>query len=124
VPSVVVDGVNVLAVYDAAKSAVERARAGGGPTFIEAPVYRSRAHGGAGDDSRSGYRDEAEGRAWAAFCPLKLFGEHLTAAGVLSDRAVAAMEDEIAGEIADAFAFALASPHPAETELFRYVYAD
>ena len=50
-----------------------RARAGGGPTFIEAPVYRFRAHGGAGDDSRTGYRDEAErasvgGRRSARIC--------------------------------------------------------
>ena len=59
-PAVAVDGVNVLAVHDAVSAAVERARAGGGPTFIEAPVYRFRAHGGSGDDSRTGYR--ARGR--------------------------------------------------------------
>ena len=124
VPAVVVDGVNVLAVHDAAKSAVERARAGGGPTFIEAPVYRFRAHGGAGDDSHTGYRDEAERQAWDTYCPVKLFGEHLSALGALNDRAVVAMEREIAAEIAGAFAFALASPQPAETDLHRHAYAD
>src|SRR5687768_16951768 len=64
VPAVEVDGANVLAVHAAAAAAVTRARSGGGPSFIEARVYRFRAHGGAGDDSRTGYRDEAEPAAW------------------------------------------------------------
>ena len=124
VATAVADGVNVLAVYEAAKAAVDRARRGGGPTFIEAPVYRVRAHGGAGDDSHTGYRDEAERRAWDAYCPVKLLGAHLSAAGLLTDRAVETMEREIAGEIAEAFAFALASPYPTAADLHRHVYAD
>src|SRR5256885_1781372 len=79
--------------------AVARARAGGGPTFIEAPVYRFRAHGGAGDDSRTGYRDEAERAAWEAFCPINMFGEYLTTARILDAQSVAAMEREIEAEI-------------------------
>ena len=77
-PAVAVDGVNVLAVRHAEGDAVARARSGDGPTFIEAPVYRFRAHGGAGDDSRTGYRDEAERQSWEAVDPLHLFGEFLT----------------------------------------------
>ena len=63
-PSVKVDGMNVLAVYEAARQAAKRAHSGGGPTFIEAVCYRFRAHGGAGDDTRTGYRDQAERDAW------------------------------------------------------------
>ena len=63
--------------------AVARARAGDGPTFIEAPVYRFRAHGGAGDDSKSGYRDEAERAAWEAVDPLHLFAKFLTRESML-----------------------------------------
>src|SRR5204863_2188493 len=54
-PAVSVDGVNVLAVHEAVRTAAERARTGGGPMFIEVAVYRFRAHGGAGDDSKAGY---------------------------------------------------------------------
>jgi pyruvate dehydrogenase E1 component alpha subunit len=123
-PSVVVDGTNVLAVHAVTKTAVDRARAGGGPTFIEAPVYRYRAHGGAGDDSKSGYRDVAEREAWEAFCPVRMFGEFLAGTGALDAAAIASMEAAIAQETADAFEFALASPNPTEADLYKHVYAD
>jgi pyruvate dehydrogenase E1 component alpha subunit len=124
VPAVRVDGTNVLAVLDAVTAAVGRARSGGGPTFIEAPVYRFRAHGGAGDDSRTGYRAESERRAWETVCPIATFGEYLAGAGILSPAAVEEMERAIAAEIAEAFAFALASPNPAPADLDRFVYAE
>jgi TPP-dependent pyruvate/acetoin dehydrogenase alpha subunit len=123
-PSVAIDGVNVLAVYDAAKAAVERARSGGGPTFIEAPVYRFRAHGGAGDDSHTGYRAEAERQSWEPFCPVTLFGHFLAAHGSIDASAMADMEHRIETEIAEAFEFALASPNPTEEDLYRHVYAE
>ena len=123
-PAVAVDGVNVLAVREAVSSAVALARTGGGPTFIEAPVYRFRAHGGAGDDSRTGYRDEAERLEWEAVDPLNLFREYLTGAAMLEARVVEEMERAIGAEIAGAFEFALASQHPTEEDLYRYVYAD
>ena len=124
VPAIRVDGMNVLAVYDATITAVARARSGGGPTFIEAPVYRFRAHGGAGDDSATGYRSEAERQSWESVCPIATFGEYLTRAGVLDVPAAEAMDRAMAAEIAEAFAFALASPMPAEEDLYRHVYAD
>ncbi len=124
VAAVVADGVNVLAVYEAMKTAVARARAGDGPTFIEAPVYRLRAHGGAGDDSRTGYRAEAEREAWEEVCPVRVFGDYLGSAGVLTKPAIDGMEQAIAEEIDEAFVFALASPNPTEADLYRHVYAD
>jgi pyruvate dehydrogenase E1 component alpha subunit len=124
VPAVSVDGVNVLAIHDAVRTAVARARAGGGPSFIEAPVYRFRAHGGAGDDSNTGYRAEAERIAWEAVDPITLFGKYLTRASQLTDAAITAMEREIADEIAGAFDFALSSPNPTEQDLYRHVYAE
>ena len=123
-PSVAVDGVNVLAVHDAAVRAVERARAGGGPTFIEAPVYRLRAHGGAGDDSHTGYRDLAERAHWEPYDPVSLFQHFLMSKGWLDAAASARMEERISREIADAFDFALNSPYPTEEDLARHVYAD
>jgi TPP-dependent pyruvate/acetoin dehydrogenase alpha subunit len=123
-PAVAADGVNVFAVHDAVSAAVRRARAGEGPTFLEVPVYRFRAHGGAGDDSQSGYRDEAERAAWEAVDPIDLFGRCLTRQALLDDGAIADMERAIASEIAEAFEFALASPNPTEDDLYRHVYAD
>lgn len=124
VPAVRVDGMNVLEVYQATRTAVERARSSGGPTFIEAPVYRFRAHGGAADDSATGYRSEAERQAWELVCPIAMFGEYLTNAGILDSKTVKEMEHAITAEIAEAFAFALASPFPTENDLYRYVYAE
>jgi pyruvate dehydrogenase E1 component alpha subunit len=123
-PSVAVDGVNVLAVHHAVSDAVARARAGDGPTFIEVAVYRFRAHGGAGDDSKTGYRDEAERIAWEAVDPLPLLGEFLARSGHLDAASIRQMEMDIATEIADAFEVALASPNPTEEDLYRHVYAD
>jgi TPP-dependent pyruvate/acetoin dehydrogenase alpha subunit len=124
VPAVEVDGANVLAVHAAAAAAVTRARSGGGPSFIEARVYRFRAHGGAGDDSRTGYRDEAEPAAWQPFDPVQMFGDYLRGLRILTAEGVAAMEDEIGREIADAFEYALASPTPTEADLYRHTYAE
>ena len=124
VASVVTDGVNVLSVHDAAAAAVARARRGDGPTFIEAPVYRFRAHGGAGDDSRTGYRDEAERRAWETVDPLTLFGAWLQKRGTIDQAAIDVMERSFADETSTAFDTALANPHPTEADLYRHVYAD
>jgi pyruvate dehydrogenase E1 component alpha subunit len=123
-PSVAVDGVNVLAVHDAAAAAVERARAGDGPTFIEAPVYRLRAHGGAGDDTHTGYRHIAEREHWEAFDPIALYEHFLRSKGLLDDKALRDLESNIAHEIGDAFEFALSSPDPTQEDLARYVYAE
>jgi len=122
-PAVHVDGTNVLAVYEAAKEAVRRAREGGGPTFIEAPVYRFRAHGGAGDDSKTGYRDVAEREAWEPYCPIKTYREFLERAGVLNAQTHEQMQREILAETLAAFEHAMASPNPVEADLYRNAYA-
>jgi len=116
-PSVRVDGMNVLEVFDAAKQAAARAKKGDGPTFIEARVYRYRAHGGAGDDSKTGYRAIAEREAWERVDPV----ESLYALLKGIDRR--ALEQEIQKEVLEAFEYALASADPTEEDLYRHVYA-
>ena len=112
-----VDGMNVLEVFDAAQQAVERARNGEGPSFIEARVYRYRAHGGAGDDTKTGYRPLAEREAWEKLDPVEsLFG-------LLQGVDRKKLEVEIAREIKEAFRHALTSPDPTEEDLYRHVYA-
>jgi TPP-dependent pyruvate/acetoin dehydrogenase alpha subunit len=122
-PSERTDGTNVLAVLETAQRAVDRARSGGGPTFIEAPVYRFRAHGGSGDDSHTGYRAVDECAAWQECCPIDMLQRVLFESGWLDTGAVAAMEADFAGEIAEAFDYALASPVPTEDDLHRHVYS-
>ncbi len=122
-PAVFVDGTNVLAVYEAVREAVKRARAGGGPTFIEAQLYRFRAHGGAGDDSKTGYRDVAEREAWERFCPIKTYHEFLERAGLINAQIRKQMEREILDETLAAFDYAMSSPNPVEADLYRNVYA-
>lgn len=123
-PSVRIDGMNILDVQDAAKLAIERARGGGGPSFIEARVYRYRAHGGNGDDSATGYRAVAEREAWEKLCPVEGFFGLLKSAGILDDAKRKAMHDEIVQETLAAFEHALAAPHPVEADLYTHVYAD
>jgi TPP-dependent pyruvate/acetoin dehydrogenase alpha subunit len=115
---------NVLAVYEAMREAVTRARDGGGPTFLEAVCYRFRAHGGSGDDTRTGYRGADERTAWDAVDPLALHFQYLTGAGLLTAADRDEMRDEIMAEVVDAFEFAIASPNPVEADLYRHVYAE
>ena len=123
-PSTQLDGMNVLAVYDATRDAVARAKSGAGPTFIEARCYRYRAHGGSGDDTKAGYRDMDERSAWDSVDPLAVYSQYLSEGGVLADAQLQTMRVEIAREIEDAFAFAIESPNPVEADLYRHVYAD
>jgi TPP-dependent pyruvate/acetoin dehydrogenase alpha subunit len=124
IPAVKIDGTNVLDVYDATRQAVVNARNGGGATFIEAQAYRWRGHGGAGDDSKTGYRDIAEVLEWQKYCPIVMYGEFLKSQGILSDDTIGRMENEIQDEIRDAFAFAVSSPNPVESDLYQHVYSD
>jgi pyruvate dehydrogenase E1 component alpha subunit len=122
--AVCVDGMNVLDVYEAGRDAFARARQGAGPSFIEARVYRYRAHGGAGDDSKTGYRDPAEREAWEKLCPVEGLYYLLSAAGVLDEADRQAMHDAITRETLEAFEHALSSPDPVEADLYKHVYAD
>ena len=124
VHSAVVDGTNVLAVHEEMTDAVARARAGDGPSFIESRAYRWRGHGGAGDDSGSGYRDPAEVKQWQHYCPVESFAVFLQQHELLDDTQRRAMENEIASEIEVAFAHAMQSPDPLEADLYTHVYSD
>ena len=124
IASVQVDGTNVLDVYEATREAVARAREGGGATFIEAPVYRFRAHGGAGDDSHTGYRDPAEREAWEKVCPVETYYQFLAKAGLINGTLREQMQAEIMQEVLEAFDYALASPNPEEKDLYTHVYSD
>ena len=122
-PSVQVDGTNVLDIYEATKEAVDRARRGNGPTFIEAPVYRWRGHGGAGDDSTSGYRDPSEVRQWEQYCPINTYRGLLEEMKIYNDAEQKKEEHEILNEISEAFDHAISSANPEESDLLTHIYS-
>ena len=99
-PGVQVDGNDILAVYTAAQEAVERARAGDGPTMIECVTYRLSMHTTADDPSK--YRDEEEVEKWEARDPIPRFQTYLKEKGLLSDDDIEALEEEIQEEIQNA----------------------
>jgi pyruvate dehydrogenase E1 component alpha subunit len=117
-----VDGNDTQAVYCAVRDAAERARAGHGPTLIEAVTYRMDAHTNADDDSR--YRPAEEARAWVDRDPVDVLERQLRAAGLLDDAAVARVAAD-----ADEFTTGIRAgferlPHrDPVAELFQHVYS-
>lgn len=97
IPGIQVDGNDALAVYRATKDAVDRARAGQGPTLIEAVTYRMLMHTTADDPTR--YRQDDEVTAWEAKDPLTRFNIYLVKRGIWDDGKQAAMEAEFKAEI-------------------------
>ncbi len=121
IPGVVVDGNDIFAVYREAARAVERARAGEGPTLIECKTFRWRAH-----TERKGqpdFRTKDEIASWMAKDPIKRLVETLKAQGNLTDDALAAMERSVLADIENAVAFADASPFPKPEQALEDVFA-
>jgi pyruvate dehydrogenase E1 component alpha subunit len=96
-PGVQVDGNDVLAMYASVKEALDRARAGGGPTLIEAVTYRLMMHTTADDPTK--YREDAEVQTWWQRDPLTRFRKYLEAKGLWNDDRQALLEEEIRKEI-------------------------
>lgn len=123
IPGVVVDGNDVLAVYEAAQVAVARARAGEGPTLLECKTYRWRAH-----TERKGqpdYRPKDEIEAWKKEDPIARLVQHLKAQqGQLTDEEWQQMDKEILAAIGKSVDFAEASPFPAPEAALEDVFAD
>jgi 2-oxoisovalerate dehydrogenase E1 component alpha subunit len=109
-PGVTVDGNDVLAVYAAMKEAVERARKGHGPTFLEAKTYRIVPHSSDDDDRR--YRTREEVEKWAARDPVANFAATLDDLGVLDEDGRSEVESRINREVDEATDRAEAAPHP------------
>jgi pyruvate dehydrogenase E1 component alpha subunit/2-oxoisovalerate dehydrogenase E1 component alpha subunit len=122
VPSVRVDGNDLLAVYKAVSDAVTRARSGGGATFLEALTYRIGAHSTSDDPSR--YRSQAEVELWMTRDPLARLRAHLVHLGLIDEARDAELEQALNAEIAAAIAEVEPLPPPARETLFDDVYAE
>jgi pyruvate dehydrogenase E1 component alpha subunit len=121
IPSQRVDGNDMVAVYDASCSAVERARAGGGPTFLELLTYRLGAHSTSDDPTR--YRDPKEVERWLVRDPLLLAHKALSAAGLWNKKLEAGLQKHVQETIGAALAEAEAFSSPSSDGLFDDVYA-
>lgn len=115
-----VDGMDVLAVADAARGAVDHVRSGKGPCFLELKTYRFRAHSMFDPEL---YRSKDEVDHWKERCPVATFTARILAAGIATPADIAAIEADANREVADAVAFAEAGTlEPVET-LLHDVYA-
>lgn len=119
-PGIVVDGSDPLAVQAAVEEAVARGRRGGGATFIEAQCERLTGHL---IHDTQGYRSKDELDAAWQRCPIRLFGERLETAGVLSADELRQIREQIDSEIAAAVDFARAQPFPAPHEAYEDIWA-
>ena len=120
-PGVVVDGNDVLAVYQAAGEAVRRARAGEGPTLLECKTYRTRAHAEGMRDA--GYRTPDEIAAWKARDPIKAFETKLVDGGTATPAELEKIDAEVKTMVEEAAAFALNSPLPEPASVVAHVYS-
>lgn len=120
-PGLTVDGNHFVSVADASFAAVERARAGEGPTLIESSTYRIRGHS---RSDRNRYRTKEEIESWQQRDPIALFEAELRGYGLIDAAEIEAVRAEVETEIAEALDYARASPAPRLSDLTRDVYTD
>ncbi len=119
-PGVVVDGQSVLDMYEIGGEAVRRARAGDGPTLIEAQTYRYMGHFGA--DNPRAYRDQEEEDYYKSKDCLATLKTHLVESETATSAELQAMEQQAADDVIEAAKFANDSPYPDPEELTSEVY--
>ncbi len=131
IPGTVVDGMSALNVYSVAKQAVARARAGEGPSLIEAKCYRYYDHSGTpgatpGTLGAFGlwYRPDREVKYWLAKDPIETHKRALINWGVFTEAEANELETSVKKEIADAFKFAAESPVPKPEDALKNVYVE
>jgi pyruvate dehydrogenase E1 component alpha subunit len=123
VRSVPLFGNDVILVYDTLKCAIADARAGRGPSLVEAYTYRWSGHYGPASDDLVGYRSEEELAAWKQNCPIALLEEALLASGGLRPEQKASWVAAADAEIAESFRFAKSSPFPGAGDWSAMNYA-
>lgn len=120
-PGVIVDGNDVLAVYEATRTAAARARAGEGPTFIEAKTYRYRGHY---EGDPMVYRTREEMEFWRKRDPIAAFRQRLLEEAGLPADTLEATREEVMATLDEAVQFAVDSPQPQPESALEGVYHD
>lgn len=119
-PGVIVDGNDVLEVYDAAVEAVARARRGEGPTFLECKTYRHKGHS---RTDPATYRSDEEVRQWLARDPVALFAKRLDEREILTRADAERIEREVGARVKEAREAAIQDPWPTRDEMFEDIFA-
>jgi TPP-dependent pyruvate/acetoin dehydrogenase alpha subunit len=114
---------DVLAVYEIAKRAIQRARAGEGPSFIECDTYRWRGHHMGDQGDTYGYRTQTEIEDWMKRDPITRLRVYLTENKLASPPELDAIDDQVQALIDEAVEFAKQAPFPDPSEVFDNVYA-
>ena len=124
-PGVLVDGQDVMAMHEATVHAVQRARAGEGPTLLEAKTYRYEDHSeGLNRILREPYRTEEEIEFWRQRDPIDIHSKWLLENDVASQGEIDKVQNDVYEAIDDALQFARESPYPDEADLFTDLFAD
>lgn len=123
-PGVIVDGNDAIAVYEAVREAVQRARSGQGPTFIESKTYRLHGHTGMDRFHLGVYRSKEEVEEWAKKDPVTRLRGRLIEMKKATAAALDKIDEEARVEIEEAEKFANDSPYPTREEIFQDVYVD
>jgi 2-oxoisovalerate dehydrogenase E1 component len=121
IPARRVDGMDVLAVEQAATEAVDAIRAGGGPQFLECLTYRFRAHSMFDAEL---YREKSDVQNWRQRDPIATFGAQMIAQGLISDEDVEELEQQVAAEMAAAIEFAENGTLESIADLTRFIYSE
>ena len=121
-PGVEVDGNDVMAVYEAAGTAIAKARSNGGPTLIECKTYRTVGHheGDPGTD----YRTKEEVESWKRRCPIKTFRERVLASGQAAEEQFDEINRSVERWLEDAVEFARTSPDPDPNSVLDHIWCD
>jgi len=119
---ITIDGNDVIAVFDASGKAIQRARAGEGPTLIECKTYRWRGHHEGDPNQGRRYRTVEEVKKWMEACPIKRFEERLLKERLLTKGKIKGVREEIEKKINEAVEFAVQSPFPEPQGIYEDVY--
>jgi 2-oxoisovalerate dehydrogenase E1 component alpha subunit len=119
-PGVLVDGNDFLAVYEAARDAMNRARSGGGPTLLECKTYRLRPHSNADSDMK--YRSAEEVESWRQRDPIRRLADYLLACQLLSAENLETMWQEARDEVDRAARTAEQAPNPPPESITMHLY--
>jgi 2-oxoisovalerate dehydrogenase E1 component alpha subunit len=120
-PGIEVDGTDPLAVYEVISEAARRARAGDGPTLVEAKTYRLTAH--SSDDNDRTYRGREEIEEWRAKEPLPKFRQYLLDQGIATEEELGEIKARIDREVNDATDYAETAPEPSADDTLKHVFA-
>jgi TPP-dependent pyruvate/acetoin dehydrogenase alpha subunit len=123
-PGVIVDGNDAIGVYEAAREAIQRARSGQGPTFIESKTYRIHGHTAMDRFHLGVYRPKEEVAEWEKKDPLRRLRQRVIEMKIASEAELKKIDEQARLEMEEAEKFANDSPYPTREEIFQDVYVD